>query len=436
MRRIRRSTLLAAGAALVAGLILALHTVAPGLGRMTHGYSGYHTASYLLVHGEWGPQAYENEWYIARVKALLGQPIGEIITPNLPTVTLLALPLAGLEPQPARDIWIMANLPVLAGALALLALGPRRTQRRLPPAAWWCFAAVALLLPATRANFRIGQAYVVLLFLFAVALLGLYREEDWLVGIALGLAFMLKSSGLPLWLGLALARRWRALGWGVATCLLIFGLSLPWIGLESWLAYPAALRRATAGPLLTVTAYQNTLGLLSHLLRYDAAVNPAPLAATQWVPAAAASWLHGLIGALATGLTLWHGRRAAAPLLCATLLVLSVVLLPLAEEHQFVLLLPPAAVLGHEWGRRQALRPASWLPALAAGALLLLPSFYKGAGWGSGWWALLAYPRLYAGWLLWLALFDLLRRPPDLGGGEPADPGQAQPIAAQRAQPR
>ncbi|HYF64084.1 MAG TPA: glycosyltransferase family 87 protein [Herpetosiphonaceae bacterium] len=405
----RRSTLIAAALAVLAGLLLLLGTIVPGLGRMTHGYSGYHTASYLLVRGEWGPQAYDNEWFIARVKAVLGQPIGEIIAPNLPTVTLLALPLAGLEPQPARDVWITACLPLLLGALALLALGPPPEGRRLPAAAWWYFAAFALMLPATRANFRIGQAYIVLLLLFALALFGLYREQDWLAGIALGAAFMLKSSGLPLWLGLALAGRWRALGWGAATCALIFGLSLPWIGLESWLAYPAALRRATSAQTLGVTAYQNTQGFFNHLLRYDARWNPAPLA--DW-PAAAAL-LHGLVGAAATGLTLWLGRRAPAHQLMAALLVLSVVLLPMAEEHQFVLLLPAGAVLLHERGHAPASR-REWLAALAA-ALLLLPSFYKGAQWERGWWALLAYPRLYAGWLLWLATLGLLQSAKDKG---------------------
>ncbi len=404
----RRWTLLAVAVALAAGLLLLLRTIGPGLGHMTHGYSGYHTASHLLVNGEWGPQVYQDEWYIARVKVLLNQPIGEIITPNLPTVTLLALPLAGLAPQPARDIWLIANVPLLVGALGLLALGPPRQQRRSNPTIWWYFAAFALLLPATRANFRIGQAYVVLLFLFALALFGLYRDHDWLVGIALGLAFMLKSSGLPLWLGLVLLQRWRALGWGLATCLAIFGASLPWIGLESWLAYPAALQRGSGAASVTVTAYQNTLGFLSHLLRYDPTWNPYPL--LDWP--GAARWLHGLIGALALGLTAWHGRRAAAPLLYAALMVLSIVLLPLAEEHQFVLLLPPGAVLVHEWSRRAALQRADWLLPLIAATLLLLPSFYKGALWERGWWALLAYPRLYAGWLLWLAVYSLLRQPP------------------------
>jgi hypothetical protein len=413
----RRSTLLAAAVALAAGLLLLLHTIVPGLGHMTHGYSGYHTASHLLIHGEWGPQAYDNEWYIARVKALLNQPIGEIITPNLPTVTLLALPLAGLAPQPARDIWLIANVPLLIGGLALLALGPPRQQRQRSRTVWWYFAAFALLLPATRANFRIGQAYVVLLFLFALVLFGLYREHDWLVGVALGLAFMLKSSGLPLWLGLVLLQRWRALGWGLATCLVIFGLSLPWIGLDSWLAYPSALRRGSSGPTLTVTAYQNTLGFFSHLLRYDPVWNPYPL--IDWPDLA--SWLHGLIGAVTLGMTLWHGRRAPAPLLYAALLVLSVVLLPLAEEHQFVLLLPPGAVLVHAWGQRTAPSRADWLLPLAAAVLLLLPSFYKGALWERGWWAMLAYPRLYAGWLLWLAVYRLLRQAPAQSAQSAAD---------------
>ena len=40
---------------------------------MTHGFPTYYTATHLAVRGEWGPQAYDNAWYGARVQALLGQ---------------------------------------------------------------------------------------------------------------------------------------------------------------------------------------------------------------------------------------------------------------------------------------------------------------------------------------------------------------------------
>jgi hypothetical protein len=86
---------------------------------------------------------------------------------------------------------------------------------------------------------------------------------------------------------------------------------------------------------------------------------------------------------------------------------LTVVVAPVAEEHNFVLLLLPIAILSHQLATRPfTLIDWGWL--VLACFLLAIPFYYKAPALSLGWSALLAYPRLYGGWLLWaLALRHL-----------------------------
>jgi hypothetical protein len=147
------------------------------------------------------------------------------------------------------------------------------------------------------------------------------------------------------------------------------------------------------------------------------------------------------------GLTLWLGRnRASTPLLFAALLPLSVVLLPVAEEHHLVILLislfillddlkfsqlrfAPAGLINPAEDDGLANLPSTGstvkrnpteakadLPKISALRtflsrellllglailLLMAPIPYEQPEWSAGWLALLAYPRLYGAWLVW-----------------------------------
>jgi hypothetical protein len=382
-----------------------LKAIFPLMGQMTHGFTAYYTASVLLARRELGPQAYDITWFSRQVQTVIPQATGEVMTYNLPTFALLTLPLLVFDPQTARDLSMWLNVLLLLASLGLMiAIFPVR-QKSLRASFWFVFAAFVFLFPPTLANFYLGQAYIVLLFLFTLTLWGLLNGRDWLVGLTLGLAFILKSSGLPLWLLLLtpegifdLQRRWRALGWGLATILAVALFSLPWVGLDIWRVYPQATWGATHSPLVTVTAYQTTHSFLSHLFRYDATWNPQPLSHQPLL----ADLLNLLITTLAVTLTLWRGRQASTATLFAALMCLNVILSPVAEEHNSVLLLLPLVIVFD-----RLLATNTWLSLdgvlLGLGCLLLLaPLPYKQPAWGLGWLALLAYPRLYGGWLIWL----------------------------------
>jgi hypothetical protein len=358
---------------------------------MTHGFIGYYTAARLMWQGELTAQAYDDEWFSQQTMALAGEPIGEILTPTIPTVAWVALPLIGLSLQAARDSWIWLNLAFLLISLALILITVRHLQPAelpLTPFAVGLFLA-ALLAPPVHENFRIGQAFLFFLIFYGLAFYGLVTGRDWLLGMALGLMMVLKTVGIFLWL------------WGGGTILAVMVGSLPWIGLDTWLAYGRAIADFGRSPSLAVTAFQTTTSFFNHLFYSDPLWNPAPL----WNAPLLATLLPllALLGLL--GVTIWLGRSAPAPLLFAALVPLSTILLPKAEEYHFVFFLLSFAILGHDWLARYTAGQHDWPQAtlfIAALFLLLAPIPYESSRLSAGTLALLAYPRLYSGLLIWL----------------------------------
>ena len=401
-------TLLSAALFGIALLFFLAKTLLPLLGTTTHGFTAYYTASALLVQRQLGPQAYDITWFSQQVAAKIGQPVAEVMTYNLPTFALLTTPLLVFDPQTARDVWMWLNLGLLLTSVALMVAGFYARQGIIHLSFWFLLAGASLLFLPVLANFHVGQAYIFVLFLFTVTWWGLMTGRDWLVGLSLGLAFILKSSGLPLWLLFVACRRWRALGWGVGTVAVVALFSLPWVGVDIWLAYPKATWQATNGPYVTVTAYQTTYSFLSHLFHGYPQINPDPLVHAPWLKRV----LNPLITLVSLGVTLRYGRKAGPTTFFAALMCLTVILAPVAEEHNFALLLIPIAVVGHQLlyrPRKLAGWPVDWVLFGLGCLLLAAPIPYKSQWINSGWLALLAYPRLYGGWCLWGAAIWQMR---------------------------
>ena len=96
---------------------------------------------------------------------------------------------------------------------------------------------------------------------------------------------------------------------------------------------------------------------------------------------------------------MWLARRSETPAAwLSAAAVLSVLTLPAVAEPHFVLMAIPLAML--------RLNP---LEITAIGLLLIVPLEWTAERFTSGWWALLAYPRLYAAWWLWAMAVRELR---------------------------
>ncbi|MBI3763336.1 MAG: DUF2029 domain-containing protein, partial [Chloroflexi bacterium] len=379
----------------------------------------YYAASQLLLRGEAGPRLYDDDWMRAQILAATQGRVSDVFTPNPPTATLLALPVAFFSPDVARRAWAIINAIVLIGSLGLL-LHERDAQplplhdaaRNLPVGHLALALTFAFFASPVTDGFRLGQAYIILLGLYVLAWLGVKRGWSWATGLSLSLALLLKASGAPLWLLLIARRQWRSLGWGMLGALIIFGVTLGFIGMETWRVYmTSVLPRAAASPTIAVTAYQSLAGYSTRLFRYDATWNPSPLA--DWPTVATMCAL--LSGLTVIVLTLILTRRAPMEIAFGVMAAASIFLVPYAEQHHYTLAVLPLWVAIGEWEHLRCVAPAAaaltrrsyamrGAIVLIAALLIALPLPFKSPSLANGWWALFAYPRLYGGLMLWAVL--------------------------------
>ncbi|HCB50257.1 MAG TPA: hypothetical protein DEP47_12235 [Chloroflexi bacterium] len=92
------------------------------------------------------------------------------------------------------------------------------------------------------------------------------------------------------------------------------------------------------------------------------------------------------------------------------LIAWGVLFAPLGEEYHQVVLLIPIVWLILTWWSGQPLSRATLIVLGVALILYTVPFPINHPRLQQGWLALLAYPRLYGSWLVWLALILLARR--------------------------
>ncbi len=378
---------------MLAAMVLAVFTVLSS-SAITHGFASYYTASRLLVSGELGPLAYDDRWFGEVVQRVTGTNVREIFTPNPPTMALMALPLAHVDASSARIVWLVVSLLLFLAAVAALVRYQAARNRDLPVPILW----LMLLSPAVFTNLRIGQAYLIVFAMFAATAVFLLKGRPRLAGLGLGSLLALKMNGAAVVLILITRRQWIPLAW---TAVAAAGLALavtPFIDISMWWAFPSEVQAFVARPAGSVTAYQTTLSLMRHLCVADPEWNPSPAASC----APIAFIVPAAITAAATLITVVLARRTARDeAWIAAAATLSVLSLPAAAESHFVLMAVPLALVS---------LGVAELAVIAA--LLIVPLEFTAERFTSGWWSLLAYPRLYAGWLLWAASIREMTRFP------------------------
>ena len=262
---------LAAAIWMTALVVLGVSATAVAMGRMTHGFIAYYTASRVFISGELDARIYDDAWFMGAVQRVSGTEVKEIFGPNPPAMALLALPVVAFEPSAARAIWLTASLIAFAAATWFWLRRVPRHDLRGP-----VVIAIAMLHPAVLANLRQAQAY---LFVFA-ALTWVARSSligrDTAGGSVAGLLVALKSSGLPWWALSAVERRWRFVAAAAASWLLLSGIVFAVTGLEPWLRYPRYVAEFVQRPGASATAYQTTWSLARRVVRRGSAVQSGP----------------------------------------------------------------------------------------------------------------------------------------------------------------
>ena len=303
-------------------------------------------------------------------------------------MSLMAVPLARLRPPGARTVWLFASILTYAAAIALL-------LRHAPPKRADLLPLLVFLLlvnPPVLANLRVGQAYLFIAAGYALFAVALIRDRQTLAGATLGVLFALKATGAPLLLLLAATRRWRALAAGVAA--IVFGRRTYGAARRSRdvVEYPNAVAGMLGRPTIGVTASQSTLSLARRLcvpMRTGTRRDLLGVSEGRCDRARRADSVcsrHHGVGLHYRGHAGVALGRHCAVRACGT------------DGRGLSLR-----------GSGRADRPASatavpvwpWIGLVAM--LLLLPLRLTAFRFQDGWLSLVAYPRLYAAWLLWAA---------------------------------
>lgn len=397
MNRVSPPRRLVVGLILVAACLPIVRFLWQAAQRETHGFAAYYTASRIVLERpEALSRAYDDDWFADQISKMGFKDIYDVFEFQPPAAALILVPLAGFEPGTSRGLWTAMNVLLLCGGLFLLVRGLRVPAVHL----LWILPLSFAFAPLTD-NFRYGQGYVLLFFLESVLIWGLLSDRCNIAGAGLGLMGILKTAGLWIWPFLVLARQWRPLKSALGAMLLIGLLSASWLGLAPWGAYFDRLPELAYVPKRYVTAYQTVASLTGHLLVFDGRWNRAPVAD---LPALAPILDLGVVAAsfviTLRAISLAEGfERHRAPTL-GLITALIVAPAPLAEGYHYTLVLP-AVVIASWWAYRAKASLAAWAVLAMAVCLLAAPFPYRSESLAAGWWALLAYPRVYGAYLLW-----------------------------------
>jgi len=371
--------------------------------RTSHSYVVLYTSARLVREGANVSDFYDDAWF-GQQTARFDDLYRDIYRPHSPITALMLLPLSDLDYAKSRVLWTAFNVALLAAASFRLLRELRVRGFVLP-----IMIALVVVYNPLHVNFAVGQSYVLMLALMVVAWVGYRRGDNRALGIALGLMLALKTAGVFLWVLIALQRRWSALAWALATAGTLAIVSLPFVGIEAWFTYFREVGYFNGQAFLAVTAYQTPTSLFSHLFRYDAQWNTAPIFDAPLLASVLSSAsLLGIVGlSIYVGIKgrIFVGARHASPikqsandLTFAAFIIASVLIVPIALDYHYTLLLLPILILVAQtcWTWREML-----VLALAI-ALIAVDILYKQDWLSVEWWALLAYPKLYGAVLLWM----------------------------------
>ena len=184
----------------------------------------------------------------------------DVTASDTPTWLLCYEPLATLTRDTSYWTWFWINVSALLLSICLLVrdLDVERADAVSIAALLWMY-------PPLAENFWYGQSEIFLSLVLVLMLVALGRKHDWLAGLLLAAAALLRAYPLGLVGYLFVMRRWRALGWtGVG--LLVGGVvTIALVGWDTVATYGAQIGVSTGAGLVGLsTTISEPLGHLKH----------------------------------------------------------------------------------------------------------------------------------------------------------------------------
>jgi hypothetical protein len=317
---------------------LAVHTMPRAWRTLNTDFPNYYLAAQLAHEHTDLSHIYEWRW-LQREKdhrAIDQRIIG--LAPITPFSTLFVYPLTGLAPLPAKHLWLLLQLALLAPvALSLRALTGQPLRR--------IAIVIAACLPLHR-NLLYGQFYILLLALILAACWAYQRKLPVLSGALIAIASITKIFPVIFLLYFLRKRDWRAV---VATLITLVLASLLSIYIFGWNVHrtylevilPWTLRGETLPPYALASSSISTL--LHHLFLFEPQWNPQPWRNAPRAFAILGPLLQTLI--LAPALLLIRPGRDHIALEWSALLTATLAISTIPASYNFTLLIFPAVVL-------------------------------------------------------------------------------------------
>jgi hypothetical protein len=316
-----------------------------GWTRMDTDFPNHYTAARLALQRQPLRSFYDWTWFQRQIEyAGIEKQLGSYLP--FPPLTLVPfLPLAKLEPQRAKQAWLIAELVFLGSAVWILARLTRFSFLEV-------LSVVLLTHGALSGNLVLGQYYIFILLLLSCAAWWILRGCPAAGGALLGVIFSLKLYTLPFLLYFAVRRQWRAVAGmaaSIAACIAIGTAVFGWDAVRFF--FESVLARASDGAIVDPfnRAYGTMSVLLRRLLVAEAELNPHPLA--DWPPVFYFLQTFYTLGVLLFALLgVYKAPREEDNRTFAWFAIALFALAPLSVSYHFVLLAAPIVLLLHGRG--------------------------------------------------------------------------------------
>lgn len=344
----------------LAGLLLA-PSFHRGWTRVETDFPNYYTAAVLARRHMPLERFYDWTWFQRQMNYTgTERQLGGYI-PQTPLTMLPMLPMSGLPPQNAKQVWLLSGLIFLALSAVLIAQIIEASPAMILLLAVAGYASL-------ESNFLLGQYYIFLLFLMTSGVWCLLRRSAFTGGFVMGAACMLKLYTAPFLFYFAWKRQWRALAGMLAACTGLGLLSVAWFGWDANLFYlnyvfPRASENAILDPFHPATG--TFTNFLRRMFVNEPELNPHPLIEAPFVFFFLRPFLTMAV-LVAPLLAMRRDREITKPEI-AWFLVAILLASPNTASYVFLVLLLPVALLMSGTSRRWA------LTALGAFILLCVP---------------------------------------------------------------
>jgi hypothetical protein len=299
-----------------------------------HDFSNYYFGGKFLAEGNFNFKIYFPYEFNKAISNLGHHNIFASYAPNTPFLALLFAPFSVLSVVVAKVIFNLISIGLFVFGIYRLF-----SYYKIDPK-------FAVLIPVLfcvpiKNSLLFGQVYFLLFFLLAEGWLAYERERFKSMALFWGLAILLKVFPVLLLLLLIFKKQWKPFFYLGLGCLLLFGVSMVFTGLDVWVFYlKTVLPKSSNGEIATayVDNYQSVFMFLKRLFIYDAIENPHPFFHVD-------SWFFPLMLAfkiLILTIGFFVSKRSAKMFFAFSYWILAMILLsPYGSTYTFILLLFP-----------------------------------------------------------------------------------------------